>query len=168
MSNLSFDRTVLLVLEHTAEGAMGVVLNRPTPIAVAEAVPAWAGRAADPPMVFLGGPVGQGAVLVLARRTAEGPCPSFAPVVGDVGVLDLSQDPDTSSGIDRVRFFSGYSGWGPGQLDRELAGGAWFLLEPEPTDALTDTPDELWAATLKRQEGRVAMASQDPTRHWLN
>lgn len=168
MSDLNFDRTVVLVLEHAEAGAVGVVLNRPTPIAVAEAIPAWSRWAAEPSVVFLGGPVGQGAVLVLARCGGAQPGPSFAPVVGDVGVLDVSEGPDASRGIDQVRFFSGYSGWGPGQLDRELAGGAWFLVDPEPGDALTAAPEDLWSATLKRREGREAMVSQDPTRHWLN
>jgi putative transcriptional regulator len=169
MSDGNFDRTVVFVLEHASEGALGVVLNRPTPVAVGEAVPQWQHLALDPGVVFLGGPVAPGSVLALARADRAVETPTFTPVLGRVGVLDISGVPDElDEAIEGLRLFTGYSGWGPGQLDQELAGGAWFVVDAEPDDPLTGRPDTLWTDVLNRQDGRAAMRSQDPRRHWLN
>jgi putative transcriptional regulator len=169
MTDLNFDRTVVFMLEHTDEGAIGVVINRPSPIEVSEALPDWGGLAVDPPVVFIGGPVAQGAVIALARASSAMDTPEFAPVLGDVGVLDVSKAPaDLSSTVVGVRFFTGYSGWSPGQLDGELEGGAWFVIDAEPADPLSSAPADLWTVALKRQDGAEAMRSQDSRRHWLN
>lgn len=169
MSDLNFDRTVVFLLEHHEEGALGLVLNRPAPIELAEALPLWAPLAADPPVLFVGGPVSPGGALALARAGSDLPIEGFTPVLGAVGLLDLAGDPtELSTHIDALRLFSGYSGWGPGQLDREVSGGAWFVIDAEPDDPFTPTPDGLWAAALKREQGVEAVREQDPKRHWLN
>lgn len=169
MSDANFDRTVVFMIEHNEEGALGVVINRPAPIDVVEAVPQWAAFVAEPRVVFIGGPVAQGSVLALARAEIADTTPEFTPVLGPVGVLDATVDPaQLTTPIAEVRLFSGYSGWGPGQLDNELEVGAWFVIEAEPADPLTARPEGLWAEALKRQEGRDAMVTQDPRRHWLN
>jgi putative transcriptional regulator len=169
MSDANFDRTVVFMLEHTEEGALGVVLNRPAPLDVADVVPQWAPFVSEPRVVFIGGPVAQGSVLALARADDAEPSAEFTPVLGAVGVLDATMDPsELGTPIAEVRLFSGYSGWAPGQLERELEVGAWFVIDAEPTDPLSAHPENLWAEVLKRQEGREAMANQDPRRHWLN
>ena len=144
MSDLNFDRTVVFMLEHSDEGALGVVLNRPTPIDISEAVPQWTAFAAEPRVVFLGGPVAQGSVLALARSDAAEETSDFTPVLGPVGVLDISLDPgDLEASIVEVRLFTGYSGWGAGQLELELEGGARFVIEADPTNPLTAAPGAL-------------------------
>lgn len=169
MTDLNFDRSVVFMLEHADEGALGVVLNRPSPIAMAEAVPQWASLAAEPPVVFIGGPVGRGSVIVLAEADADLETEEFTPVLGSLGVLDVSKDPeDVVTPIGRIRLFTGYSGWGPGQLDRELRSGAWLVLDPDPSDPLSRAPEGLWTELLKRTDGIEAMHSQDPRHHWLN
>ena len=169
MSDLNFDRTVVLMLEHTDEGAIGVVLNRPSPVEVVAAVPQWADLASDPAVVFSGGPVSPGSVIALARADPAQAGPDLTPITGSTGVLDISKDPaDLATDVASVRLFSGYSGWGPGQLDGELGSGAWFVVEPEGSDAFTTTPEGLWTEVLKRSEGVDAMRTQDPLRHWLN
>lgn len=169
MTDLNFDRSVVFVLEHGEEGALGVVLNRPTTVGLTEAVPSWALLACDPKVVFLGGPVGQGSVLVLARAETDIETVDFTPLLGRVGVLDISRDPgELDVVVDRIRLFTGYSGWGPGQLDAEREAGAWFVVDPHPDDPLSDTPESLWSDVLKRGEGEKAMREQDPRRHWLN
>lgn len=169
MSDGNFDRTVVFMLEHSPEGALGVVLNRPTPVGVGEAVPQWEHLTLEPGVVFLGGPVAPGSVLALARAAARSETATFTPVLGRVGVLDISGEPqDLDTRIEGLRLFTGYSGWGAGQLEHELAGGAWFVVDAEPDDPLTPRPDTLWTDVLNRQDGREAMVSQDPRRHWLN
>jgi putative transcriptional regulator len=148
----NFRRTVVFMIEHTEEGALGVVLNRPSPIDLADAVPQWADLAATPPAVFIGGPVEQGAVLGLGRLVAEDPPEGLTPVHAGIGVLDLEADPVRLVGdVGGVRLFTGYSGWGPGQLEDELAMGGWFVVDAEPDDVTTTEPDDLWRAVLRRQ-----------------
>lgn len=148
----NFRRTVVFMIEHTEEGALGVVLNRPSPIDLADAVPQWADLAANPPAVFIGGPVEQGAVLGLGRLVAEDPPEGLTPVHAGIGVLDLEADPVRLVGdVGGVRLFTGYSGWGPGQLEDELAMGGWFVVDAEPDDVTTTEPDDLWRAVLRRQ-----------------
>jgi putative transcriptional regulator len=169
MSDENFDRTVVFMLEHTSDGALGVVLNRPAPIEVAQAVPQWAPFVGDPPVVFVGGPVAPGSVLVLARAEREGSSAAFSPVLGGVGVVDASADPGSLEiPIVEARLFTGYAGWAPGQLEQELERGGWFVIDASPDDPFARLPDGLWAEALKRDEAVVAMRDQDPRRHWLN
>src|SRR5687768_2508756 len=114
----NFFRTVVLMLEHTDDGALGVVLNRPTIAELTEPLPAWAPMAAEPAVVFTGGPVQPEAAIGLGRRTpGEGEPDGFAALFGDLGTVDLERPPDAVVPvIDRIRVFAGYAGWGPGQL----------------------------------------------------
>lgn len=160
----NFRRTVVFMIEHNEDGALGVVLNRPSPIDLAEALPQWADLAAAPPAVFIGGPVEQGAVLGLGRLVADAPPDGLTPVHAGIGVLDLEADPVGLVGdVGGIRLFTGYSGWGPGQLEGELALGGWFVIDAEPGDITTTEPDDLWRAVLRRQpdEG-LALLSHFP------
>lgn len=148
----NFRRTVVFMIEHNDDGALGVVLNRPSPIDIADALPQWVGLAAAPPAVFIGGPVEQGAVLGLGRLVDDAAPEGLTPVHAGIGVLDLEADPARLLGdVGGVRLFTGYAGWGPGQLEAELAMGGWFVVDAEPTDVTTTAPDDLWRAVLRRQ-----------------
>jgi len=168
----NFDRSVVLMVDHTAEGALGVVLNRPTDREVATVLGRWGDLAARPPVLYLGGPVEQDGVLALARRRAFGPrerLAGWSPVVGDVGTLDLQRDPDElAPDLAGVRFFAGYSGWGPGQLEAELGDGAWYVVESEPGDVSSPQPETLWRQVLRRQRGDLAMIATYPDDPSLN
>ena len=135
----NFERTVVLILAHGDEGALGVVLNRPSLTRVAEVVEEWAPFAAAPEMMFIGGPVGQNAVVGLAMGTSAGM--SIQPIVGPLGTIDLNEPPssDDGSGV-TVRLFAGSAGWAAGQLEDELAEGAWWLVDAAPDDPLTSQP----------------------------
>jgi putative transcriptional regulator len=159
----NFDRTVVLLLEHGPEGALGVVLNRPSGTEVGEALPGWERLAADPPLVFVGGPVGDDAALAvgLARR-AEEPA-GWLPIVGRLGTIDLHREPlRLAPAIESVRVFAGYAGWGAGQLETEVEAGGWIVAEAEPGDAVTREPLDLWRAVLRRQAGTVAWLANFP------
>src|SRR4051794_27479176 len=115
----TFNRTVILLTEHTDEGAMGVVLNRPSSSNVGEAVPELAALAGDDTPIYVGGPVQTGALIVLAEFRDRGAAAAI--VVADVGLV--SADVDTEVLVEatrRARVFAGYAGWGPGQLESEL------------------------------------------------
>jgi len=151
----NFDRTVVLMIEHTDDGALGLVLNRPTDLAVAGALPAWDHIATDPAVLHVGGPVETQSGWCLAR-VLDVDHPGFVPVLGDLGLLDLELDPNDLPGwVSGVRLYAGYSGWGPGQLDEELAEDAWFVVDADPGDPFLADSDELWARILSRQPGHL-------------
>ena len=167
----NFERTVVLLLEHTAEGAVGVVLNRPSGTALSEAGADWNGWdafAAPPDVVFVGGPVARTAVIAVARAVDAGDekTEGFQAVIGDqVGIVDLGVEP---RGVDAVRLFAGYAGWGGGQLEAEMSAGGWFIVDALPTDPLSAEPEELWREVLRRQGGRLALFAACPPDPSLN
>ena len=165
----NFERTVVLVLEHGEDGALGVVLNRPSELDLAEPLPEWARAAAHPPVVFIGGPVAPSAAVCLARVAGGGGARGWEPLLGPLGTLDLDMDPDEAiPGLDVIRVFAGYAGWGPGQLEGEIDGGGWFVVDADDADPLSPAPENLWAAVLRRQRGTLALFASYPPDPGLN
>ena len=168
----NFHRTVvLLVAHHPDEGALGVVLNRPSELDVSRALPEWGPLAAAPTAVFAGGPVTPEGVLCLGRAAGERTVgiDGWEAVAKGIGVVDLNTGPETfAAALDGLRIFAGHSGWGAGQLEAELETGGWFVVDMEPSDALTSEPAELWRTVLERQPPKVAMFAKAPPHLSLN
>jgi putative transcriptional regulator len=164
----NFARTVVLIAEHTDDGAMGLVLNRPAAATVAEAVPDLSWLADDDARVFVGGPVAETAVIVLAEF--ERPDLAGALVEDDLGFIGTdADDPEQLDGaVRRARVFAGHAGWGPGQLEEELAEDAWIVEPPRREEIFTDAPDDLWAAVLRRKGRRYALLATMPPDPSLN
>lgn len=161
----NFDRTVIYVLEHHGEGAVGVVLNRPTDEPLDDPLDRWDDLQASPGSVFSGGPVEPEALIALAHSTTEltDETEELSPVAGLVASADLTADPALVAGqINSVRVFRGYAGWGAGQLEDEIDQGAWLVLDAEPDDVFSGQPDELWRQVLRRQDGRLAWLADAP------
>lgn len=161
----NFDRTVVYVLEHRDDGALGVVINRPTGESLDEPLDRWVDLQAEPESIFLGGPVETDALIALAyaNRPVTEPSDELSPVAGRVASADLTTDPVLLAGlVDSVRIFRGYAGWGPGQLEGEIESGAWLVLDAEPDDVFAAEPDELWRSVLRRQGGRLAWLASAP------
>jgi len=162
----NFRRTVVLVGEHSEEGALGVILNRSSESTVAEAVPELTAIVdADEP-VHLGGPVQPSAIVVLADFADEEHADAL--VLGSVGFLPGEVDPDELGELRRVRVFAGYAGWGPGQLDGELEEGSWIVEPAHPDDVFTRDPDALWGEVLRRKGGPYNVLSLMPPDPSLN
>jgi putative transcriptional regulator len=135
----SFRQSVVLLLQHGTEGAFGLVVNRPTTVE-------------DLPFpVYKGGPCSAPGLLMLhgqqdwAEGEAESEARAIAPGIflGDAACLEKASDPPPGP-EPRFRVFNGYAGWGPGQLEGELAAGAWWVVSAD-ADVLFDTPAEgLW------------------------
>jgi putative transcriptional regulator len=169
----NFDRTVVMLLAYGDEGALGVVLNRPSDTRLAAPLPRWEHLAASPRVVFVGGPVQHQAVICLARAlghpAASIPPQGWSAVLPEVGTLDLDLDPEgLQASLSHVRIFAGYAGWTAGQLEAEIGAGAWWILEASPDDAFCDDPDELWKQVLRRQGGSLALVSAYPDDPMLN
>lgn len=160
----NFARTVVLVIDHDVQGAVGVILNRPGASAVGQLLPNYEPLAAPPRVVFGGGPVTPDGVLCVALGDDRSSS-RFKSFLGGLGVLGLDGD-EPGEGITQVRLFHGYAGWGPGQLESELSLGAWFVLEAVAEDVFSSDPDNLWASVLRREGGavaRLATLPEDPT-----
>jgi putative transcriptional regulator len=159
----NFDRTVVLILEHGDEGALGLVLNRPGDAPLIDAVPEWSPFGAEPSVVFAGGPVSPESVIALAQATSDRETDGWIPIIDSLGTVDLAREPvDIEAAIETVRVFVGYAGWAPGQLEGELDRGAWFVCDFDVTDAFSADPETLWNRVLRRQGGRLAMFANCP------
>jgi putative transcriptional regulator len=160
----NFRQTVVLLAEHSGVGAAGVVLNRPMEVAVADAVPGLARLVPAGEMLFQGGPVEpDSAVLLVELDRAE---LLGLPAFGAVGFIvgELSEELEAS--VLRARVYVGYSGWGPGQLEAEIASGAWILDPARAEDVFTQDPERLWRRVLARmgpEYERMSRVPFDPT-----
>ena len=150
----NFRRTVVFVLEHSSEGALGVVLNEPLELDARGILPEWDDLLAVPQVVFRGGPVSPEVALGVGRTAGGLPT-----------IVDLEAG---TGGIDEVRFFSGYSGWAPQQLDAELADDDWHVVPAHPDDAFTSDPDGLWRRVVGRMGGDDVLLSTLPMDPRLN
>jgi putative transcriptional regulator len=156
-----FHRTVVLVIEHSEEGAVGVVLNRPSEVLVVEAVPALAPAAGDEDVVHVGGPVETQTVLALADFAD--PEAASTPLGGSLGLIDPD---DLEVDIRRLRVYAGHAGWAPGQLDGELEAGAWIVADPDPDDPFRE--EDVWPLVLRRQGRAYTLLSTMPENPSLN
>lgn len=174
----NFERSVVLVLDHGEEGALGIVLNRPTGLGVDEILEPWHAQAllAPPGVVFAGGPVSREAVIGVARAPGEeidiegsgGPV-GWRPLLGRLGTVDLSVPPeDQPLVLAGARLFSGYAGWTSGQLEGEISEGAWYVVDARGDDLLSSEPQRLWHDVLKRQGRRLALLAAYPPHPSVN
>lgn len=161
LSDPNFHRSVVLLLDHGDEGALGVVLNRPVPVEVGTVLPEWQAAVTAPAVLFQGGPVGlDGALGVVTAPPGALLPPTVDRLVGPFGLVDLDSDPADLTGlVTGVRVFAGHSGWGAGQLEDEIDEGSWYTVPAEPSDAVTPDPTSLWRRVLRRQGGDLAIVS---------
>ncbi len=159
----NFDRGVLLVLDHDEDGALAVVLNRPSTVLVAETLGGWSELAARPPVVFGGGPVEPTAVVALGATTSVVTPDAGPPILDRIRLVDLDDDPTLAAvDLEHVRIFAGYAGWAPDQLEDEIGQGAWFVVDADPRDVFTDDPAGLWHAVLRRQPDGLRLLGTYP------
>lgn len=159
----NFRRTVVLIGHHDAEGAVGVILNRPGEVSVGEAAPGLAELVGPQEVLFLGGPVQQESAVVVADLERL----ELAGVIafGTIGFLAGGPDRSGPEGIRRARAFAGHAGWGPGQLEAEMAQGSWIVEPARAEDVFSPDPGRLWQDVLVRKgrEYRVlALMPMDP------
>lgn len=162
----NFARSVVLMFEHDLEGAVGVIINRPTDADLLDHMPVWWDVAPIPKVVFLGGPVGDGGAVALGRGSGAADMEGWSPVLG-LRVIDLTSEPPDDVSLE-VRVFAGYAGWGAGQLEAELATGAWVVVDASPDDVFAPDPHRLWSKVLRRAGGRYAMMATYPPDPSLN
>ncbi len=160
----NFSDTVVLLLDVDDDGALGVVLNRPSVVAVAEVLEGWRDVVGEPEVLFRGGPVStEGALAVALLRATQDPPVGFREVTGRLGILDLDTPVElVDRAVERMRIFAGYAGWGSGQLDDEIDEGSWYVVPGQAVDAFRNDPSELWREVLQRQPGQLAWHATQP------
>lgn len=159
----NFRHTVVLIGAHTEDGALGVVLNRVTEATVAEAIEPLADLCGPDAMLYQGGPVQPTQPVLLAELTD--PSHADLAIFDSIGFITGVVSDEARPSIVRARVYAGYSGWGPGQLEEEMAQDAWIVEAPRPEDVFTEDPDRLWKRVLERKGPKyrhVAMMPFDP------
>ena len=159
----TFHRTVIFMLEHNDDGALGVVINRPTDEESLPGLDPWMYELSQPQVVFEGGPVQGNTLIAVARLNAEADSDAFAALDDELGTVDLARLPsELAEALQNLRVFRGYAGWGPGQLEDELDDGSWLVLDCDPTDVFSPNPLGLWRNLLRRRGGRKALLADAP------
>ncbi|MRJ78234.1 YqgE/AlgH family protein [Aeromicrobium sp. SMF47] len=150
-----FLRSVVFLLDHDQDGALGVIVNRPLDTAeVDDVLPDWAGLVNAPVCLFEGGPVAMDSALALGV-IADVPPLGWRQMAGRVGLIDLDGPLPASGELYGLRVFAGYAGWGPGQLEEEIAEGAWLVVVAEDGDLISPHPETLWRDVLRRQDDDI-------------
>jgi putative transcriptional regulator len=156
----NFLRTVVYLFS-TTDGTAGVILNRPSEIPVSAILATWATAAANPAVVHFGGPVAMehAIALSLSERTEAG--------AGGIEIIDLESDPaDVAPGS--IRVFSGYAGWGRGQVEQEIEDSSWFVVDSTAHDLVDADPSRLWKTVLSRQRPPINRFANYPDDPYLN
>lgn len=153
MLDPNFAQAVVLLCDFTDEGAFGLVVNRQMSEPARALIKTEPLISVNPDLrLFVGGPVEPQRTSVLMSE-AQGPedeqreiCPGVLLSVSHQLTLDLLQSPPT----DRARVLVGYSGWGPGQLDKELVASAWLTTDVDPGLVFGVPPEAMWEAAIRR------------------
>ncbi|MGQ0810186.1 MAG: YqgE/AlgH family protein [Nitrospiraceae bacterium] len=158
----NFRQTVVLLCEHGPEGALGVVVNRPTAMHLSEALPQVPILEGQRHMLFAGGPVQTNQVMLLLRadqfpdnshHVFDGVC-----LGGDLAILE--QMMVSSKHTEAFRAYLGYSGWGPGQLENEMQTGSWITVPADPKIVFEKDPLRIWPD--------IVQSLGDPYRHYAD
>ena len=156
----NFAQTVVLLVDHDSDGTLGLILNRPTEVAVASALPRLTAAVGDEAVIFSGGPVAPDHAIAVGSRAPGLREPDwFRGVLGQVGLVDVDALEEDRASVEEVRIYAGYAGWGAGQLEWEISEGAWFVVGATPADLRSPSPLTLWRTVLRRQPAPLAFAS---------
>lgn len=166
----NFADSVVLLLDADSDGALGVVLNHPSMLLVADVLEPWRDVVAEPGVLFRGGPVATDGALAVARLADPADQPvGFREVFDGVGLVDLDSPAELVAGaVDDLRIFAGYAGWGAGQLEAEIAEGSWYVVPGQDADLFREDTTTLRRDVLRRQPGELAWVSTRPADPAMN
>lgn len=161
LNDPNFQKTVVLVITYDDHGTVGLVLNRQSDVPVSQLLPGVKEARNREDMAFSGGPVEPKSVLALLR-SKKGP-EGAQHITGDIWAIldqDLLQDTlSNHAGPDTLRFYLGYAGWGPGQLEAEMEAGAWRVTGATAATVFDASPGSLWDRVVRSLDSTLARAS---------
>jgi putative transcriptional regulator len=146
-----FAETVILLLDLGSQGAMGLIVNRPTTITLSSLFPEIKGLQQRSDAVFFGGPV-EGRMIFLLVRSKERP-PDSITVVDSVHFSRsraVLEDIVTHPREAQLHAYAGYAGWGAGQLEREISRGDWYVFSADAGTIFDKDPDSVWPDLIRR------------------
>jgi putative transcriptional regulator len=155
MGDPRFERSVVLLCEYSDQGAMGLIVNKPTPeVDPSELLKQLGIETPDvaPQLrVHFGGPVDHGRGFVLHSRDYDSNTSTLNVTegVGMTATLDILEDIATGQGPSQSILALGYAGWGPGQLETEFQENGWLVCEAGPEVVFHEDPEAKWTAALK-------------------
>jgi len=155
----NFSASVVLVIHHGDPGAVGVILNRPTNLSPDRLPPGWPVSDA----VYSGGPVEPEIAIAIAESDEDHR--SWERIGAGLWLADLE---GMATPVRRLRIFAGYAGWGPDQLEDEIARGDWIVTDATSADVFTDDAGELWRSVLRRQPDPIRLLAGYPADPSLN
>jgi putative transcriptional regulator len=160
MADPRFSETVIFLVGHGPDGAMGLVINRPTKARLSEAFPDLDGLKKRTDTLLIGGPVRTDQLFMLIRASVKPEDSSH--VVKDVYVSGsralLKKMVDKGESAKRVRVFAGYAGWGAQQLEREVARGDWYVMEADAESIFEKEPSRVWPELFRRGSAKWVRA----------
>lgn len=166
----NFRQSVVLLCEHGPEGALGVVVNRPTAMSISEALPQVPILEGSTHVLYAGGPVQTNQVMLLYRgdRLPENSHHVFDGVClgGDLGMVERILT--HAGGKEAFRAYLGYSGWGPGQLESEMKTGSWITMPADPSIVFEKDPACVWGDILRSLGGDYRHYAEMPFDPSLN
>jgi putative transcriptional regulator len=159
----TFHRTVIYMLQHSEEGALGLVINRPTNEEHIRGLDQWMHHLSHPQVIFEGGPVMPNTLIAIAAMAFSSDNEGCAPLDHGLCTVDLTLMPDELvEGLTALRVFRGYSGWGAGQLEEELEEGSWLVMPHRSGDVFARHPHQIWRDVLRRSGGPKALLADAP------
>jgi putative transcriptional regulator len=163
----NFARTVVAIANHDEDGALGIVLNRPSDTEVAEAVPELEDVVDSDEVVYVGGPVQPASIVVLAEF--QNPAEAAYLVTGAIGLVsDRTGLERLGDATARRRIYAGYAGWGPGQLEAEIEREDWIVEPARPEDVFAPDAPDLWGRVLDRKGGQFRLLARMPVDPTVN
>jgi putative transcriptional regulator len=147
-----FQETVVLLIDYSTEGAAGLIINKPTKVPLSELLPSVPGLRERRDVAYYGGPV-EGHRLLMLIRSGETPEESGR-VFGNVYVSVSRDTLESVIGARKtdkeLRVFSGYAGWMPRQLDREITRGDWLIMNADEGSIFEKKSSEIWRDLFRR------------------
>ncbi|PON12135.1 hypothetical protein C2W62_41195 [Candidatus Entotheonella serta] len=150
----NFSKTVILLVAYNEDGAQGVIINRPSPIRVSQALPKLPESKSPSPYIYLGGPVAPTQMRILVQT--DEPSEDMQRVLDNVY---LSGSPDVLQALLKqtepaspFRTFAGYAGWAPGQLEREIERGSWHIFKAYMKAIFDPAPGSIWTRLIRQRD----------------
>jgi putative transcriptional regulator len=151
LADPNFESTVVLLLDYGPGGALGLVVNKPSSVDLSKVLPELEQLRGRPLSLYYGGPVSPKHIRLLFDSPA--PPPGSDHVLGEVHVSArrgvLEQILENTDSLERVRAYSGYSGWAPRQLDAEVERNDWYVVKADPAIVFETEPDALWQRLIE-------------------